>query len=104
MNSLWLLILYGMPYILFYIGFGLHLGSKIRSDYFTAARYENVTTFLFDYNVDLYRIVLAIDLEMWYLFSLRFVSGVRVLGPKLYMIRDMVIIITYIFDNNLNII
>ena len=36
------------------------------------------------------RIVLAIDLEVWYLFSLRFVSAVKLLGPKLFMIRNMV--------------
>ncbi len=41
-------------------------------------------------DIDLYRIVLAIDLELWYLFSLRFVSAVKLLGPKLFMIRNMV--------------
>jgi hypothetical protein len=37
-----------------------------------------------------HRIVLALDLEIWYLFSLRFVSAVKLLGPKLFMIRNMV--------------
>ena len=37
------------------------------------------------------RIVLALDLQIWYLFSLRFVSAVKLLGPKLFMIRNMVI-------------
>lgn len=37
------------------------------------------------------RIVLAINLELWYIFSLRFVSAVKILGPKLFMIRNMVI-------------
>ena len=38
-----------------------------------------------------FRIVLAIDLEIWYLFSLRFVSAIKLLGPKLFMIRNMVL-------------
>jgi hypothetical protein len=38
-----------------------------------------------------FRIVLALDLEIWYLYSLRFVSAVKLLGPKLFMIRNMVI-------------
>jgi len=36
------------------------------------------------------RIVLAIDLELWYLFSLHFVSAVKLWGPKLFMIHNMV--------------
>jgi hypothetical protein len=36
------------------------------------------------------RIVLALDLELWFLFSLRFVSAIKLLGPKLIMIRNMV--------------
>ncbi|CAF1560653.1 unnamed protein product, partial [Adineta steineri] len=35
------------------------------------------------------RIILAIDLEVWFLFSLRFVSAIKLLGPKLIMIRNM---------------
>lgn len=38
-----------------------------------------------------YRIILALDLEIWYLFSLRFVSAIKLLGPKLFMIRNMVV-------------
>ena len=41
-------------------------------------------------NFSRFRIVLAIDLELWFLFSLRFVSAVKLLGPKLFMIRNMV--------------
>lgn len=36
------------------------------------------------------RVVLAINLEVWYIFSLRFVSAVKLLGPKLFMMRNMV--------------
>lgn len=36
--DLWILIVYTTPYILFYIGIGLHFGSKNRPDLFTAAR------------------------------------------------------------------
>ena len=36
------------------------------------------------------RIILAIDLEIWFLSSLRFVSAIKLLGPKLSMIRNMV--------------
>ncbi len=47
--------------------------------------------FLWSINMHLnVRIVLAIDLELWYLFSLRFVSAVKLWGPKLFMIRNMV--------------
>ncbi|CAF4276359.1 unnamed protein product [Rotaria socialis] len=70
--DLWMLILYAAPYLLFYIGIGIQFGSADEIDLFTAAR-----------------IVLALDLEIWFLFSLRFVSAVKILGPKLFMIRNM---------------
>ena len=89
-----------MPYILFYIGFFISLASTARPDLFTVARYENIMNFLFYYNVILCRIILAIDLEIWYLLSLRFASAIKLLGPKLFMIGNMVIIITHIFENN----
>lgn len=41
-RNMWIVGLYGMPYVLFYIGFGLHMGTKDRSDFFTAARYKNI--------------------------------------------------------------
>ncbi|CAM4747246.1 unnamed protein product [Rotaria magnacalcarata] len=72
LSDIWLLIIYPMPYILFYVGFGLHVNSTGNPDKFTAAR-----------------IILAIDLEIWYFLSLRFVSAVKLLGPKLFMIRNM---------------
>ncbi|CAF3395770.1 unnamed protein product [Rotaria socialis] len=70
--DLWMLILYAAPYLLFYVGIGIQFGSADEIDLFTAAR-----------------IVLALDLEIWFLFSLRFVSAVKILGPKLFMIRNM---------------
>lgn len=36
------------------------------------------------------RIILALDLELWYLLSLRYVSAIKLLGRKLYMIQNMV--------------
>ena len=36
------------------------------------------------------RIVLAIDLELWYILSLRYVSASKLLGPKLFMMKNMV--------------
>ncbi|CAF1223885.1 unnamed protein product [Adineta ricciae] len=71
-SDMWMIFVYAPPYVLFYIGIALKFASKIRPDFFTPAR-----------------IVLAIDLELWFLFSLRFVSAVKLLGPKLFMIRNM---------------
>ncbi|CAF0986831.1 unnamed protein product [Adineta steineri] len=71
-KDLWMVGVYALPYILFYIGIGLQFESRVRPDLFTAAR-----------------IVLALDLELWFLFSLRFVSAIKLLGPKLFMIRNM---------------
>ncbi|UJR07956.1 hypothetical protein I4U23_012235 [Adineta vaga] len=71
-TDVWMLGVYALPYVLFYIGIGLKFVSRTRSDLFTSAR-----------------IILAIDLEVWFLFSLRFVSAIKLLGPKLFMIRNM---------------
>ena len=38
----------------------------------------------------LFRIILALDLEFWYLISLKFISAVKILGPKVFMVRNMV--------------
>jgi hypothetical protein len=37
-SDFWIINLYLLPYILFYIGIGLHFGSKERPDLFTSAR------------------------------------------------------------------
>ncbi len=37
-RDLWALSIYVTPYVLFYIGMGLHFGSKVRPDLFAAAR------------------------------------------------------------------
>ncbi len=36
------------------------------------------------------RIIWAYDLELWYLISLRFVMAFRFIGPKLFMLKNMV--------------
>lgn len=38
-SDVWIIPLYGLPYILFYIGIGLKYGSINRPDLFTSARY-----------------------------------------------------------------
>jgi hypothetical protein len=37
-EDLWITSLYVLPYILFYIGIGLHFGSKQRPDLFSGAK------------------------------------------------------------------
>ncbi|CAF1058024.1 unnamed protein product [Rotaria sordida] len=69
----WIAPFRAMIYILFYIGIIFHFKSTNRPGLFKVAR-----------------IILAIDLELWFLFSLRFVSAIRLLGPKLFMIQNMV--------------
>ncbi|CAF1053348.1 unnamed protein product [Rotaria sordida] len=69
----WIASFRAMIYILFYIGIIFHFKSTNRPGLFKVAR-----------------IILAIDLELWFLFSLRFVSAIRLLGPKLFMIQNMV--------------
>jgi len=90
-SDLWMIPIYATPYVLFYIGIGLHFGSTIRPNLFAAARYFKINTFIKSLKF-FCRIVLALDLEIWFLFSLRFVSAVKLLGPKLFMIRNMVIL------------
>jgi hypothetical protein len=41
----WILSIYALPYILFYIGIGLHFGSATRPELFTAARYVHLDYF-----------------------------------------------------------
>lgn len=80
------------PYILFYIGFIMHMRSNNDPTISTNAKYDN--NILCYSTIVSSRIMLAIDLELWYIFSLRFASGVKLLGPKLIMIRHMVKIVT----------
>lgn len=37
-----------------------------------------------------FRIIWALDLELWYLRSLKFVIALKFLGPKLFMLKNMV--------------
>jgi hypothetical protein len=90
-SDLWIINLYALPYVLFYIGIGIQFGSTVRPDLFTTARY--IKRYLLNKRNTIEfrcRIVLALDLEVWFLFSLRFVSAIKILGPKLFMIRNMV--------------
>ena len=60
-------------YILFYIGLILRFANGSSEENLTAAK-----------------IVLAYDLEVWFIRSLSFLSIAKKMGPKLVMIRRMV--------------
>ncbi|CAM4773277.1 unnamed protein product [Rotaria magnacalcarata] len=64
-------IFYILPYFLFYLGLGFRYGSY-NEDLLTTAR-----------------IIWALDLELWYLRSLKFVIALKFLGPKLFMLQNM---------------
>ncbi|CAF1480220.1 unnamed protein product, partial [Rotaria sordida] len=64
-------VFYIMPYFLFYLGFAFRYGS-----------YD-------EYLLSTARIIWALDLELWYLRSLKFVFALRFLGPKLFMLKNM---------------
>ncbi|CAF1272549.1 unnamed protein product, partial [Rotaria sordida] len=72
-NSLTVLsnLFYIMPYFLFYLGLGF--------------RYASYTDGL----LSTARIIWALDLELWYLRSLKFVIALKFLGPKLFMLQNM---------------
>jgi hypothetical protein len=61
------------PYLLFYLGILLRYRFGNSPNSLTAAR-----------------IIMAFDLELWYLRSLKFVIALRFLGPKLFMLKNMV--------------
>ncbi|CAF3607813.1 unnamed protein product [Rotaria socialis] len=61
-----------LPYGLFYMGIGFRYGSGNNELLFTVAR-----------------ILLALDLEVWYLQSLKFAIALKSLGPKLFMLKNM---------------
>ncbi|CAF0951970.1 unnamed protein product [Rotaria sp. Silwood1] len=64
-------IFYILPYFLFYMGLGFRYGSYNEGLLSTA------------------RIIWALDLELWYLRSLKFVIALKFLGPKLFMLKNM---------------
>jgi len=41
-------------------------------------------------NLFSYRIIWAFDLELWYLGSLKFIMALKSIGPKLFMLKNMV--------------
>ncbi|CAF0820629.1 unnamed protein product [Adineta steineri] len=65
-------ILKSIPYNLFFIGMGLWYGSRRIPSLFTTAK-----------------IILALDLELWYLWSLKFITVIKTLSPKVFMLRDL---------------
>lgn len=89
----WKWLLNCLPYILFYIGIGLYFHSFEKPPVLSAARYIDClldTSSLFDKTTSLHRIILAIDLELFYIKSLRFSGALEFFGPKLIMIQKMV--------------
>ncbi|CAM4808551.1 unnamed protein product [Rotaria magnacalcarata] len=64
-------VFYFIPYLLFYLGLGF--------------RYSGDTKRL----LSITRVIWAIDLEFWYLRSLKFVIVLKFLGPKLFMLKNM---------------
>ncbi|CAF3511447.1 unnamed protein product [Rotaria sp. Silwood1] len=64
-------IFYILPYFLFYLGLGFRYASYTEELLSTA------------------RIIWALDLELWYLRSLKFVMALKFLGPKLFMLKNM---------------
>ncbi|CAF0983658.1 unnamed protein product [Adineta ricciae] len=63
---------YALPFLLFYLGILLRYAFGNASSVLSAAR-----------------ILMAFDLELWYLRSLKFVIALKFLGPKLFMLRNM---------------
>ncbi|UJR23620.1 hypothetical protein I4U23_026606 [Adineta vaga] len=61
-----------IPFSLFFLGMGLWYGSQRVPSLFTTAR-----------------IILALDLELWYLSSLKFITIIKILSPKVFMVRNM---------------
>ena len=76
-------------YLLFYVGLILRFVLTDITD-FSAARYV-LHLFKHTANTDIFcRIVMAYDLELWYIRAVLFVGIAPDLGPKLVMIRKMV--------------
>jgi len=79
---------YILPYFLFYFGLGFRYGSYNQS-LLTTARFVDDLENLFTIVV-YFRIIWALDLELWYLRSFKFVMVLKILGPKLFMLKNMV--------------
>ncbi|CAF3454781.1 unnamed protein product [Rotaria sp. Silwood1] len=65
------IIFYFAPYFLFYLGLCFRFGTYDKDIQTTA------------------RIILAFDLELWYIKSLKFMMGIKSFGPKLFMLKNM---------------
>jgi hypothetical protein len=81
-------VFYILPYFLFYLGLGFRYGSN-NDKLLTTARFDkNLDEFMM--NIMYFRITWALDLELWYIRSLKFVMALKFLGPKLFMLKNMV--------------
>ena len=93
MSKTWKWLMFSIPYILFYIGIIVYFRSFGNPARLSSARYINrffLSFHRFDTNESLNRIILAIDLELYYIKSLRFSAALKFFGPKLIMIQKMV--------------
>lgn len=81
---------YVIPYIMFYMAIGFRYGSNEEYSQKIARYDENPNIWSCNISCFLKRILLAFDLEIWYLKSLRFVIALKFLGPKLFMLQNMV--------------
>ena len=70
------------------MGLGFRYGSFNDSLLVTARFNEDFENFLNKFMY--FRIIWALDLELWYLRSLKFVIALKFLGPKLFMLKNMV--------------
>ena len=79
---------YILPYFLFYLGLGFRYMSY-NEGLLTTTRFAKDSE-EFKMNLKGFRIIWALDLEMWYLRSFQFVIALKFLGPKLFMLKNMV--------------
>ena len=64
---------HALPFLLFYLATFLHYAFGNQPAILTTSR-----------------VIMAFDLELWFLRSFRFVTALKFLGPKLFMLRNMV--------------
>ncbi len=81
-------VFYILPYFLFYLGLGFRYASY-NGVLLTTARFAKDFEEL-KMNLKDFRIIWALDLELWYLRSFKFVIALKFLGPKLFMLKNMV--------------
>lgn len=77
-------------YLLFYIGLILRFTQKDPENFASARSASRWFEFVEHFIFYSYRIVMAVDLELWYIRSIVLVGISSHLGPKIVMIRKMV--------------